>query len=65
MRYLNNTLYTCGGGFDAFAELFREATVQTYSEDEWTIYQDDIKATVGNLFQDMTCLDFDPKNPHT
>ena len=63
LTYGNNTLYSCGGGFDAFAELFREATVQTYSEDEWTIYQDDIKATVGNLFQDMTCLDFDPKNP--
>ena len=63
LTYGNNTLYSCGGGFDAFAELFREATVQTYSEDEWTIYQDDIKTTVGNLFQDMTCLDFDPKNP--
>ncbi len=63
MKYSNETLYTCGGGYDSFAELLREATVQSYSNDEWTIYQDDIKETVGNMFQDMTCIDFDPKDP--
>ncbi len=63
LRYANNTLYSCGGGFDAFAELFREATVQTYSDNEWHIYQDNIKEEVNNQMQDMTCLDYDPKNP--
>ena len=62
MKFIDGTLYTCGGGYDSFAELFREATVQTFKDDEWTIYQDDIKETVGNLFQDMTCLDIDPKD---
>lgn len=63
LKHYNNTLYSCGGGFDSFAELFREATVQTYDGNDWTIYQDDMKGKLGNLFQDMTCLDIDPKNP--
>ena len=64
MRYQDNTLYTCGGGFDSFAELNREATVQTFNNDLWTIYQDDdeMKAQFRNRFQDMTCLDVDPKD---
>ena len=64
MRYANNRLYSCGGGYDSFAELFREAIVQTYRDDEWTIYEDDLQEQVGNLFQDFTCLDFDPKDPN-
>ncbi len=63
MRYLNNTLYTCGGGYDAFAEFFRPAVVQTYSNEEWTIYEEDFKDRVKSLLQDLTCLDVDPKDP--
>ena len=63
MRYANNRLYSCGGGYDSFAELFREAIVQNYSNDKWTIYEDQLQEQVGNLFQDFTCLDYDPKNP--
>ena len=63
LKYHDNKLFSCGGGYDSFAELFREATVQTYDGTDWTIYQDDMKGTLGNLFQDMTCLDIDPKNP--
>lgn len=64
LKYANNTLFSCGGGFDAAADLFRKGIVQTYSDDEWTIFQDDIKEKVGNRFEDMTCLDIDPKNPN-
>ncbi len=63
MRYANNTLYTCGGGYDAFAELLRPATVQTFSGNDWTIYQDDMGEQVGNSMKDITCIDYDPKNP--
>ena len=62
MLYANNTLYTCGGGYDSFAELFRPAIVQTFADDEWTVYQDDMGETVGNSMQDITCIDFDPKD---
>ena len=62
MKYDNNTLYTCGGGFDSFSELLREGTVQTFTDYTWTVYQDDIKEQVKNSFQDLTCMDFDPKD---
>ena len=64
MLYANNTLYTCGGGYDSFAELNRPATVQTFAEGNWTIYQDDMGEAVGNSMQDITCIDFDPKDHH-
>ena len=63
MRHINNRLYTCGGGFDAFAELFREGTVQVLDADDWTIYEDDLAERTGRQFLDLTCLDVDPKNP--
>ena len=62
MKYANNTLYTCGGGYDAFAELHRPAIVQTFTNNEWTVYQDDMGEIVGNSMQDITCLDYDPKD---
>lgn len=62
MTYTNQRLYSCGGGYDSFAELFREATVQTYQDQSWTIYQDDIQPIVNNRFEDMTCLAVDPQN---
>ena len=64
LKFANNTLYSCGGGYDAFAELHRPAVVQTFANDDWTIYQDDMGDIVGNSMQDITCLDFDPKDPN-
>ena len=63
MKYINNRLYSCGGGFDSFAELFREGIVQILSDNTWNIYEDNLGSTLGNLFQDLTCLDVDPKDP--
>ena len=63
MRYLNNSLYTCGGGFDAFAELYRPATVQVLSHDDWTVYQEDPTFLEGYRFEDLTCMDVDPRDP--
>ena len=64
MRYVDNTLYTCGGGYDAFAEFFRPAVVQTLSTGEWTTYEEDFADKVKSLLQDLTCLDVDPRD-HT
>ena len=61
LKYDNNTLYSCGGGWDASAELFRPAIVQTMTDDVWTLYQEDENADY--LFQDMMCMDIDPVNP--
>ena len=61
LKYVNNTLYSCGGGFNSPAELFRPAIVQTLTNDEWTLFQGDTEADY--LFQDLACLDLDPQNP--
>ncbi len=63
MRYANNQLYSCGGGWDSFAVLTRKATVQTYRDGEWTIYQDDFADQLECRLEDMLCLDYDPANP--
>ncbi len=63
MRYYNNMLYTCGGGFDSFAELFREGTVQTLADNTWEVYEDNLGEKTNRLYQDLTCMDVDPKNP--
>lgn len=61
LKYVNNTLYSCGGGFNSPAELFRPAIVQTFANDEWTLFEGDTEADY--LFQDFACLDLDPQNP--
>ena len=61
LKYVNNTLYTCGGGFNSPAELFRPAIIQTMTNDEWTLFQGDTETDY--LFQDFACLDLDPLNP--
>ncbi len=60
LKYYNNILYSCGGGWDSSADLFRPAVVQTFKDNEWTLYQGDTEADY--LFQDLTCLDIDPSN---
>lgn len=63
MRYTNQQLYSCGGGWDSFSELLREGTTQIYKDQTWTICQDDIKKEVNNSFVDMLCVDADPASP--
>jgi len=63
MKYYNDALYTCGGGFSQFAELFRKPVVQVLKDGEWTLYNNETLPQTGYLFQDLTCLDIDPTNP--
>lgn len=64
MRFMNNRLYTCGGGYGAAVELNRPGCIQVLSDDEWVIYQDDFAATQtpGVSYIDVMSLDIDPKN---
>lgn len=65
MRFINGTLYTCGGGYTAYKEEERPATVQLCKNGEWTLLQDDVKGnfdgTTGSWqFIDMHAVDVDP-----
>ncbi len=50
-------LYTCNGRFST-----QDGSIQVLSQDNWTIYQDDISQTTGRKYVDITALDVDPKN---
>jgi hypothetical protein len=62
MRFKNNELYTCGGGYGEGYDLHRDAVVQVMKDNDWTIYEDSIDKKTGVRFQDMMALDIDPTN---
>ncbi|MBR1932587.1 MAG: Por secretion system protein [Prevotella sp.] len=72
MRFKNNTLYTCGGGYNSAetSDLERPATIQMLSNGEWTTLpdtpkEDGVDGTERSSwrFVDMMSVDVDPLNP--
>ncbi len=60
MKMAGGTLYTCGGDY----QWYRPACIQTLQGDAWTVYDDkDIAASTGLAYEDLWCLDIDPKDP--
>lgn len=63
MKFSNNRLYTCGGGYYVTSDLNRPGCIQVLSDnDEWTIYEDNLRQKTGVSYVDLSCLDVDPKN---
>lgn len=64
MRFANNRLYSCGGGYGAAIELYRPGCVQILNNGEWDIYQDDFASSQlpGIDYIDLMCVDYDPRN---
>ena len=61
MKFTNNQLYTCGGGFGHLTETNRPGTIQVLNDDNWQIYQDeDISNKTGLTYVDINTLDIDP-----
>lgn len=63
IRMHQGTLYTVGGGFLAANDLNRPGCVQTLTNDNWQIYEDDLKQKTGHEFVDLNSVDIDPTNP--
>ena len=61
MRYENNRLYTCGGGYGTNYQLDRPGCIQIL-DDDWTFIEDGVKEATGASFLDMTCISIDPLN---
>lgn len=59
MKFVNNQLYTCGGGF-SYSELARKGCVQVLKEDSWLIYEDNLSTKTGYSYLDINVLDVDP-----
>lgn len=62
MRFVNGSLYTCGGQYEPLIDLKRPGTIQVLKDYEWTIYQDNLETVTGRLYLDIDCLDVDPND---
>lgn len=60
MKYINNQLYTCGGGYRPGGETNRPGTIQILNNDSWNIYDDNISEKTGLSYVDINALDVDP-----
>lgn len=64
MYYLNDRLYTSGGGWDTGTEYMRPGCIQVLETgDEWTIYQDDMTLPNDVDYNDALALAVDPADP--
>ena len=63
MYFLNNKLYTCGGGWRDGTQFNRNGCVQIMEKgNEWKNITS-VNPYSGNVFQDVTSMAIDPKNP--
>lgn len=63
MRFTNNQLYTCGGGF-SYIEFSRPGCAQVLKNDTWQIYEDNLSTKTGYIYIDTDNLDIDPLDPN-
>lgn len=62
MRFTNNQLYTCGGGF-SYMEFSRPGCAQVLKNDTWQIYEDNLSTKTGYSYIDTDNLDIDQLDP--
>lgn len=63
MKFINNRLYTCGGGYYVTSDLRRPGCIQVLSDnDEWNIYEDELEQKTGVAYIDLSCLDVNPND---
>ena len=62
LKYKNDKLYSCGGGYNASTELERSGTIQLLENDNWTIYDDSLDKNTVIKYVDVLCLDIDPND---
>lgn len=60
MKFINNELYTCGGGWGEGIESLYHGLVQVLNNNDWKFYQDSLDLITNVPFVDMITLDVDP-----
>ena len=59
MKFANNQLYTCGGGFAV--GISRKGCIQILKNEEWNIYPDEnITSKTNVTYENLESLDYDP-----
>lgn len=62
MKFLNNRLYTTGGGWMTGSEFLREGCVQVLEDDEWNVYDDTFTLPHEVSYLDNCGLAIDPND---
>lgn len=62
IHFINNQLYTVGGGFTGAEELMRPGCIQVLKDNNWTFYEDSLEKTTGHAFIDLGTVTVDPTN---
>ncbi len=57
LKMHNGKLYSCGGLFS-----YQPGCLQVLDNDKWTVYQDDMASSTGIKYEDVMCLDIDPRD---
>lgn len=66
MKFINNQLYTCGGGYTILQDLNRAGCIQVLNNDNWIIYEDNLSSKTQNVsYVDINCIDINPLHPDT
>ena len=61
LNFYQNKLYTVGGGFYQFGNLERPGIIQVLdNNNDWTIYQEDVKPAFAQNYLDITSIAVDP-----
>lgn len=63
MKFKNNTLYATGGIYSQLVDTGSPGSIQCLSNDEWTIFQDQLDTITGFKYIDINCVDVDPLDP--
>lgn len=62
LKFINNKLYTAGGGYLAEIDNERDGTIQVWNGNDWQIYDSDIAAKTTHPYVDIMTIDVDPKD---
>lgn len=63
IRFTNNHLYTCAGGYLASIDHFYPGIIQVKDEnDEWQIYEENVSEKTGHSYIDIMEIDADPRD---
>lgn len=60
MQMHKGRLYTTGGGWYQLGNYNRPGTIQVLENDEWTIFQDDMKPAFAAAYKDVNSIAIDP-----
>ncbi len=64
MKHSEGRLYTCGGGFSAYADIPRSPAAQVFDGNEWQLLDENLQSATGHRYEAALVIDHEPGNPN-